>query len=148
MIPFIWNSYSITFCNIVTLLLLFLVEVLAAKVDSTHGCYFVPAFSGLFCPYWQMDARGYWTLMQYLSSLFLPKHSISRISICQWKLWNSAETLVWCQRSRCSSLLINSSILLLIIISRSLKCQLSCLRQFFKYCLILHHGHSLQDENV
>ncbi|XP_062576668.1 glycerol kinase-like isoform X1 [Saccostrea cucullata] len=34
------------------------VEVLAAKVDSTHGCYFVPAFSGLFCPYWQMDARG------------------------------------------------------------------------------------------
>ncbi|CAC5390896.1 glpK [Mytilus coruscus] len=34
------------------------VETLAQKVDSTHGCYFVPAFSGLFCPYWQDDARG------------------------------------------------------------------------------------------
>lgn len=34
------------------------IEELAASVDSTHGCYFVPAFSGLFCPYWQSDARG------------------------------------------------------------------------------------------
>uniref|UniRef100_A0A0B7BFS1 Probable glycerol kinase n=2 Tax=Arion vulgaris TaxID=1028688 RepID=A0A0B7BFS1_9EUPU len=34
------------------------IEVLASEVDSTHGCYFVPAFSGLFCPYWQNDARG------------------------------------------------------------------------------------------
>ncbi|XP_012946792.1 glycerol kinase [Aplysia californica] len=34
------------------------IEKLALEVDSTHGCYFVPAFSGLFCPYWQSDARG------------------------------------------------------------------------------------------
>ncbi|XP_013394557.1 glycerol kinase isoform X1 [Lingula anatina] len=34
------------------------VEKLASSVDSTHDCYFVPAFSGLFCPYWQSDARG------------------------------------------------------------------------------------------
>ncbi|KAJ8316356.1 hypothetical protein KUTeg_006370 [Tegillarca granosa] len=34
------------------------IEKLASNVDSTHGCYFVPAFSGLFCPYWQADARG------------------------------------------------------------------------------------------
>jgi len=34
------------------------VEELAGTVDSVHGCYFVPAFSGLFCPYWQNDARG------------------------------------------------------------------------------------------
>jgi glycerol kinase len=34
------------------------VEKLASEVDGTHGCYFVPAFSGLFCPYWQDDARG------------------------------------------------------------------------------------------
>ncbi|ELU01270.1 hypothetical protein CAPTEDRAFT_119584 [Capitella teleta] len=34
------------------------IETLAAQVDDTHGCYFVPAFSGLFCPYWQPDARG------------------------------------------------------------------------------------------
>ncbi|XP_041373015.1 glycerol kinase-like isoform X2 [Gigantopelta aegis] len=34
------------------------VEELASQVDSTCGCYFVPAFTGLFCPYWQSDARG------------------------------------------------------------------------------------------
>lgn len=34
------------------------IETLAEGVDDTHGCYFVPAFSGLFCPYWQPDARG------------------------------------------------------------------------------------------
>ncbi|XP_067931200.1 glycerol kinase-like isoform X2 [Watersipora subatra] len=33
-------------------------ETLAATVDSTAGCYFVPAFTGLFCPHWQPDARG------------------------------------------------------------------------------------------
>ncbi len=33
-------------------------EALANSVDTTHGCYFVPAFSGLFCPYWQPDAKG------------------------------------------------------------------------------------------
>eukprot|EP00842_Homolaphlyctis_polyrhiza_P001949 jgi/Hompol1/2755/HPOL_001449-RA len=30
----------------------------AAKVDDTAGVYFVPAFSGLFAPYWRDDARG------------------------------------------------------------------------------------------
>ncbi|RAY14025.1 glycerol kinase [Actinomadura craniellae] len=34
------------------------VEVLAASVDDNGGCYFVPAFSGLFAPYWRSDARG------------------------------------------------------------------------------------------
>ncbi|CAH1795884.1 unnamed protein product [Owenia fusiformis] len=34
------------------------IEKLASTVESPHGCYFVPAFSGLFCPYWQPDARG------------------------------------------------------------------------------------------
>jgi len=33
-------------------------ETLAARVDDTEGCYFVPAFSGLFAPYWRADARG------------------------------------------------------------------------------------------
>ncbi|MFL6130735.1 MAG: glycerol kinase GlpK [Mycobacteriales bacterium] len=33
-------------------------EVLAAQVEDTEGCYFVPAFSGLFAPYWRADARG------------------------------------------------------------------------------------------
>jgi glycerol kinase len=33
-------------------------EYLARKVDDTAGLYFVPAFSGLFAPYWRPDARG------------------------------------------------------------------------------------------
>jgi glycerol kinase len=34
------------------------IEVLAASVDDNGGCYFVPAFSGLFAPHWRSDARG------------------------------------------------------------------------------------------
>ncbi|MGB3414298.1 MAG: glycerol kinase GlpK [Microbacteriaceae bacterium] len=34
------------------------IETLAATVDNNGGCYFVPAFSGLFAPYWRSDARG------------------------------------------------------------------------------------------
>ena len=34
------------------------VEALAASVPSSEGLYFVPAFSGLFAPYWRADARG------------------------------------------------------------------------------------------
>jgi glycerol kinase len=34
------------------------VEDFAKKVDDAGGIYFVPAFSGLFAPYWKSDARG------------------------------------------------------------------------------------------
>ena len=34
------------------------IEKLAATVEDNGGCYFVPAFSGLFAPYWKGDARG------------------------------------------------------------------------------------------
>ena len=34
------------------------VEALAATVEDNGGTYFVPAFSGLFAPYWRGDARG------------------------------------------------------------------------------------------
>ncbi len=34
------------------------IEALAAGVEDTGGIYFVPAFSGLFAPYWRSDARG------------------------------------------------------------------------------------------
>ncbi|MFG6403416.1 MULTISPECIES: glycerol kinase GlpK [unclassified Microbacterium] len=34
------------------------VEALARTVDDNGGVYFVPAFSGLFAPYWRPDARG------------------------------------------------------------------------------------------
>ena len=34
------------------------VEELARRVPDAGGAYFVPAFSGLFAPYWRSDARG------------------------------------------------------------------------------------------
>ncbi len=34
------------------------VENLARMVDDNGGMYFVPAFSGLFAPYWRSEARG------------------------------------------------------------------------------------------
>ena len=34
------------------------IESLANSVDDNGGVYFVPAFSGLFAPYWRNDARG------------------------------------------------------------------------------------------
>ncbi|MGD0807232.1 MAG: glycerol kinase GlpK [Anaerolineales bacterium] len=34
------------------------VEALARTVEDSGGIYFVPAFSGLFAPYWRSDARG------------------------------------------------------------------------------------------
>ncbi len=34
------------------------ISELAASVKDNGGVYFVPAFSGLFAPYWKSDARG------------------------------------------------------------------------------------------
>jgi glycerol kinase len=34
------------------------IEPLAKSVDDSGGIYFVPAFSGLYAPYWRSDARG------------------------------------------------------------------------------------------
>jgi glycerol kinase len=34
------------------------IEALASTVEDNGGCYFVPAFSGLYAPYWESSARG------------------------------------------------------------------------------------------
>jgi glycerol kinase len=34
------------------------IEALASSVEDNGGVYFVPAFSGLFAPYWKANARG------------------------------------------------------------------------------------------
>jgi glycerol kinase len=34
------------------------IEALAKTVEDNGGAYFVPAFSGLYAPYWRSDARG------------------------------------------------------------------------------------------
>ncbi len=44
------------------------VELLAKTVEDNGGVYFVPAFSGLFAPYWKANARGVITgLTRYAS---------------------------------------------------------------------------------
>ncbi|XP_036162412.1 glycerol kinase-like [Myotis myotis] len=34
------------------------IEKLAKEVGTSYGCYFIPAFSGLYAPYWDPSARG------------------------------------------------------------------------------------------
>ena len=46
------------------------IETLAEQVGTTGDVYFVPAFSGLYAPYWRKDARGYLFLIIFLFLLF------------------------------------------------------------------------------
>ncbi|KAM8800728.1 glycerol kinase 2 [Rhynchonycteris naso] len=34
------------------------IEILAKEAGTSYGCYFIPAFSGLYAPYWDPSARG------------------------------------------------------------------------------------------
>ncbi len=50
------------------------VETLAREVDDAGGMYIVPAFSGLYAPYWRPDARGVMVgLTRYIN-----RHHIAR----------------------------------------------------------------------
>jgi glycerol kinase len=53
------------------------IERLAASVDDNGGTYFVPAFSGLFAPYWRPDARGALVGL----TRFVTKHHIARAAL-------------------------------------------------------------------
>lgn len=53
------------------------VETLAKNVDDNGGCYIVPAFSGLFAPHWESDARG---VMVGLTR-FVNKNHIARAAL-------------------------------------------------------------------
>ncbi len=53
------------------------VEALARTVEDNGGIYFVPAFSGLFAPYWRSDARGVIVGM----TRFINKGHIARASL-------------------------------------------------------------------
>jgi glycerol kinase len=55
-------------------------ETLAAQVTDTDGVYFVPAFSGLFAPYWRADARGVIVgLSRYHTSAHLARATLEAI---------------------------------------------------------------------
>jgi glycerol kinase len=53
------------------------VEVFAREVEDSGGIYFVPAFSGLFSPYWKSDARGVIVGM----TRYINKYHISRAAL-------------------------------------------------------------------
>jgi glycerol kinase len=56
-------------------------ETIAASVQDAAGIYFVPAFSGLFAPYWDMDARGIIVgLTRYVTKAHLVRATLE--SIC------------------------------------------------------------------
>jgi glycerol kinase len=53
---------------------------LAGSVPDTGGAYFVPAFSGLFAPYWDMSARGAIVgLTRYVSRAHLVRATLEAI---------------------------------------------------------------------
>jgi len=55
-------------------------EAIAASVDDTGGAYFVPAFSGLFAPHWDMDARGVVVgLTRYITRAHLVRATLEAI---------------------------------------------------------------------
>jgi glycerol kinase len=53
------------------------IEDLARQVDDNGGCYIVPAFSGLFAPYWKDDARGAIVGL----TRFVDRHHIARAAL-------------------------------------------------------------------
>jgi len=56
-------------------------EAIAASVADAGGSYFVPAFSGLFAPYWDMSARGALVgLTRYVNRAHLVRATLE--SIC------------------------------------------------------------------
>jgi glycerol kinase len=55
-------------------------ETVAQSVADAGGIYFVPAFSGLFAPYWDMDARGVIVgLTRYVTKAHLVRATLEAI---------------------------------------------------------------------
>lgn len=64
------------------------IETLAKSVEDSGGIYFVPAFSGLFAPYWRSDARGAIVgLTRYINSGHLAR------AVLEATAYQSAEVL-------------------------------------------------------
>ena len=56
-------------------------ETIAQGVDDAGGCYLVPAFSGLYAPYWRSDARGVLVgLTRYINRAHIVRAALE--SIC------------------------------------------------------------------
>ncbi len=64
------------------------IETLARTVEDSGGCYFVPAFSGLYAPHWRSDARGVITgLTGYITKAHLAR------AVLEATAWQTREVL-------------------------------------------------------
>ncbi len=64
------------------------IETLARSVEDSGGCYFVPAFSGLYAPHWRSDARGVITGL----TGYITKGHLAR-AVLEATAWQSREVL-------------------------------------------------------
>ncbi len=67
------------------------INTLAETVDDNGGCYIVPAFVGLFAPYWRPDARG---IIAGLTS-FVTKGHLARAALesTAWQVRDVVEVM-------------------------------------------------------
>lgn len=68
------------------------IEKLAKEVDDNGGCYFVPAFSGLYAPYWKSDARGVIVgLTRYVNKSHIARAALEATAFQVWEVLEAME---------------------------------------------------------
>ncbi|OBF30427.1 glycerol kinase [Mycobacterium sp. ACS1612] len=66
------------------------IETLARSVDDNGGCYIVPAFSGLFAPHWDSEARGIFVgLTSYITKGHLARAVLEATAWQTWEVVNA-----------------------------------------------------------
>ncbi len=68
------------------------IENLAREVEDNGGCYFVPAFSGLYAPYWKQDARGVLVgLTSYVNKSHIARAALEATAFQTWEVLEAME---------------------------------------------------------
>jgi glycerol kinase len=68
------------------------IEKLAKLVEDNGGCYFVPAFSGLYAPYWKSDARGVLVgLTRYINKSHIARAALEATAFQTWEVLEAME---------------------------------------------------------
>jgi glycerol kinase len=68
------------------------IEKLAKLVEDNGGCYFVPAFSGLYAPYWKQDARGVLVgLTRYINKSHIARAALEATAFQTWEVLEAME---------------------------------------------------------
>lgn len=68
------------------------IEKLANQVEDNGGCYFVPAFSGLYAPYWKSNARGVIVgLTRYVNKSHIARAALEATAFQTWEVLEAME---------------------------------------------------------